>query len=113
MLRKELTGMEHWGVYIALLLYMVASIISETRSARERSADKDRIKKLEDALTERERKDAGIHREIFDWLNRLDKAVKDLPTDQIQAIYDSEKKFQDGLDSILNYFGPPEGGREA
>ena len=42
-------------------------------------------------------------------IKELKRAVDDLPLDQIQAVYDAEKEFQEGLNSILNYYGPRQG----
>lgn len=39
-------------------------------------------------------------------LEILQKKVEEIPVEQLQAVYDSEKQFQDGLNSILNYYGP-------
>jgi predicted ATP-dependent Lon-type protease len=33
----------------------------------------------------------------------LSKTVAEIPTDQLQEIYDSEKQFQAGLSAIMNY----------
>lgn len=33
----------------------------------------------------------------------LSKTVAEIPTDQLQEIYDSEKQFQAGLNAIMNY----------
>ena len=39
-------------------------------------------------------------------VEELKKQVAEIPVEQLQAVYDSEKQFQDGLNSILNYYGP-------
>lgn len=38
-----------------------------------------------------------------DQMAKLSKAVAEIPTDQLQEIYDSEKQFQAGLSAIMNY----------
>lgn len=47
------------------------------------------------------------YRALKEKTDQLEARLEELPTDQLQQIYDSEKQFQDGLNSILNYFGPP------
>lgn len=39
-------------------------------------------------------------------LEAVKKKVDEIPVEQMQAVYDSEKQFQDGLSAIMNYFGP-------
>ena len=41
--------------------------------------------------------------ELADKCIALEKRVAEIPTDQIQEIYDSEKQFQAGLSAIMNY----------
>ena len=42
-------------------------------------------------------------------VDKLRKDVDEFPIDQLGAVYESEKQFQEGLSSILNYFGPAKG----
>ena len=42
-------------------------------------------------------------------LRDIKKQLDGLPLEQLRAISDSEKRFQDGLDAILGYFGPVRG----
>jgi peptidoglycan hydrolase CwlO-like protein len=39
-------------------------------------------------------------------LDELKRKVEEIPVEQLQSVYDSEKQFQDGLSAIMNYFGP-------
>lgn len=48
-------------------------------------------------------------RAVTDRVDELRKDVDELPIDQLGAVYESEKQFQEGLSSILNYFGPAKG----
>lgn len=41
--------------------------------------------------------------ELADKCVVLEKQVAEIPTDQLQEIYDSEKQFQAGLSAIMNY----------
>lgn len=42
-------------------------------------------------------------KELADKCVALEKQVAEIPTDQLQEIYDSEKQFQSGLSAIMNY----------
>lgn len=42
-------------------------------------------------------------KELADKCVVLEKQVAEIPTDQLQEIYDSEKQFQAGLSAIMNY----------
>lgn len=42
-------------------------------------------------------------KELADKCVALEKQVAEIPTDQLQEIYDSEKQFQAGLNAIMNF----------
>lgn len=42
-------------------------------------------------------------KELAEKCDSLEDQIKELPVDQIQSIYDSEKQFQDGLSAIMAY----------
>lgn len=40
---------------------------------------------------------------LRDELKDLEKKVSEIPVEQLQSVYDSEKQFQDGLNAIMSY----------
>lgn len=59
-----------------------------------------------EALGELDKKIRSECDELDAKIEALKKQVAEIPVEQLQAVYDSEKQFQDGLNSILNYYGP-------
>lgn len=51
------------------------------------------------------RKLTGRQDEMKKKLEAVEARMDELPTEQIQGIYDAEKQFQDGLNAILGYYG--------
>lgn len=67
------------------------------------------VKKLELRLERAEDRAAAVeavNKQLLKNCEELRKDIDEFPIEQLQTIYDSEKQFQDGLNSILNYFGP-------
>lgn len=83
--------------------------IDEARKAAQKRSDEmgARLDDVTDKL--QERWDAYTER-----MAALSKTVAEIPTDQLQEIYDSEKQFQAGLNAIVNFgpqsYGPTKGG---
>lgn len=92
-----------WAGLALLALCFAAGILTLRR----------RVAALQNRLCEAEKQAARGQKTLRERQELLQKQLDALPLEQIQTIYDSEKKFQDGLDSILSYFGPPEGGKGA
>lgn len=86
-------------VYILLVIYglMLLALFAHSVWLRRELSDITRcikkmqvsIKATEDVVTER--------------CDRMEKQIAEIPVEQIGAIYDSEKQFQEGLSNILNY----------
>jgi septation ring formation regulator EzrA len=96
-------GLEYWVICAIAIVSVAYSIIRCETAERKCRALEEKAKALETS-----------NQSIYDYSQKLGKAykeladkVEELPLDQIQTIYDSEKQFQDGLNSILYYFGPP------
>lgn len=105
-------------VFIGLLLASVVCVYVNIRNLWERFYDTtDELQDQDvtnfEALGEL---DAKIRNETNDLDDKIEalkkeleavkKKVDEIPVEQMQAVYDSEKQFQDGLSAIMNYFGP-------
>lgn len=105
-------------IILGLLLASVICVYVNIRNLWERSYDEwddlaDQAATNFEALGEL---DAKIRNETNDLddkiealkkeLEALTKKVEEIPVEQLQSVYDSEKQFQDGLSAIMNYFGP-------
>lgn len=89
-------GLEYWVICAIAIVSVAYSIIRCETAERKCRALEEKAQALETSS----QKLGDAYKELAD-------KVEELPLDQIQTIYDSEKQFQDGLNSILNYFGPP------
>jgi hypothetical protein len=95
-----------WEYGIVCLLAVLSVTVSILRC--------EKLERKAEALAEKMRETESCcerileaYREMREKHDSLAEKVAELPTDQLEEIYNSEKKFQDGLNSILSYYGPP------
>lgn len=72
--------------------------IDEARKAAQKRSDELEAR-LDDVTTKAQER----WNTYLDQIAALSKTVAELPLDQLQEIYDSEKQFQDGLNAIMNF----------
>ena len=94
------------GCVILLGISMILVNMSLWISSR---TAKKRIDDLELRIENVSKASEARSKTLSDCISTLSGRIDEFPIEQINSIYDSEKQFQDGLNSILGYFGPVKG----
>ena len=91
------------AIWIALAALAVAAApVCWTLWQRQKLLN-ERIDTLKAEIREAKETEERHNDAVLDQISKLALQVADLPLDQIQSIYDSEKAFQDGLNEIMTY----------